>query len=254
VFAARQPGFESLPIRPPTFSISLARLPLFPKLPAMPLALALFFLFALALPGATPGTPSVVNLLETARIDYQTGHFDSALTKLDQRDRTEEANGEALDLRGAIALEQGKFSAAAHAFQEAHKLAPELFAPRLHLGDLYLREKKYGEAREVFQRLASETNILISNERVRYGLLLVALATHQESAAKAALENIKFPTETPAYYFAQAASDFSHGNERSAKKWIATASEIFEPQSLAWFARPLYDLGWLKDKPPPPTI
>ncbi len=220
----------------------------------MRLALAFFFLLALDLSAAVPENATVVNFLEAAKIDYQTGHFDSALTKLDQGDRAKGPNGEALDLRGAIALEQGKFAAAASAFQEAHKLAPELFAPRLHLGDLFLREKKYAEAREVFQQLASETNILISNERVRYGLLLVALATHQESAAKAALENIKFPTETPAYYFAQAASDFSHGNERSAKKWIATASEIFEPQSLAWFARPLYDLGWLKEKPPPPTI
>jgi hypothetical protein len=74
------------------------------------------------------------------------------------------------------------------------------------------------------------------------------------AAAKSALENIKFPTESPSYYFAQAAWEFAHGNERSAKKWIATAREIFEPQLLAWFARPLYELGWLKEKPPSATL
>ena len=34
---------------------------------------------------------------------------------------------------------------------------------------------------------------------------------------------------------------------------MATAGEIFDPQSLAWFARPLYDFGWVKEKPAPPT-
>ena len=124
----------------------------------------------------------------------------------------------------------------------------------MHLGDLALREKKYAEARAIYERLCSETNVLISNERTRYGLLIVALATRDEPAAKSALAKIKFPTQSPAYYFAQAAWEFAHGNERSAKKWIATAREIFAPPLLAWFARPLYDLGWQKEKPPPPVL
>ena len=99
----------------------------------------------------------------------------------------------------------------------------------------------------------TDTNILISNERLRYALLVIALARHEAAAARSALENIKFPTESPSYYFAQGRVGI-WARQRSAKKWIATASEIFEPQLLAWFARPLYELGWLKDKPPPATL
>ena len=72
--------------------------------------------------------------------------------------------------------------------------------------------------------------------------------------ARRGLENIKFPTETPAYYFAHAAAEFAQGHERPAQKWIATARQIFRPELFPWFARPLYDLGWLEDKPSPPTI
>ncbi len=203
---------------------------------------------------AGPGNSDFASLIESARTDYATRHFDTALAKLEQRDQANGPSGESLDLRGMVLFEQGKVDAAEQAVNEAHKLQPELFAPRLHLGDIRLRQKKYSEAREIYSKLATETNVLISNERVRYGLLLSALGLHNDTAAQTALANIKFPTETGAYYLAQAAAEFSHGNERSAKKWMATAREIFDPASLAWFARPLYDLGWLKDKPPPPAL
>jgi tetratricopeptide (TPR) repeat protein len=224
------------------------------KHPAMRALVALLLLAAATAPAAVPPTAYIADLLDSAKADYAKGHLDSAFAKLKERDKAQGASGESLDLRGSIALEEGKFAEAEQAFNAAHKLEPELFAPRLHLGDLDLREKKYEDARELYQRLASETNILTSNERVRYGLLIADLALHNEAAAQSALENIKFPTETPAYYFAQAAWEFAHGNESSAKKWLSTAHKIFPPDLFAWFARPLYDLGWIKTKPPPPTI
>jgi tetratricopeptide (TPR) repeat protein len=252
VFAARQPGFESLPIRQPPFPLPRPRFS--QNIASMRSAGALlFFLLRAAAAAPSQNIPGDASL-EAARSDYRTSHLEAALAKLDQHDKAKGPDADSLDLRGAILLEQGKFQPAASAFSEAHKAGPELFAPRLHLGDLYLREKKYPEAREIYQQLASESDVLISNERLRYGLLVIALATHAEERAKSALANIKFPTETPAYYFAKAAWEFAHGNERSAKKWLASAGEIYDQQSLAWFARPLYDLGWLKDKPPPPTI
>jgi tetratricopeptide (TPR) repeat protein len=218
--------------------------------------MALGFIFFLSVSLGAAGSPPAyfADLLESARTDYVTNHLDSALTKLDQHDKAKGPDAESLDLRGEIALEQGKLAEAARAFNEAHELQPELFSPRLHLGDLFMREKKYAEARAVYQKLATETNVLVASERVRYGLLLTDLAAHDEAAAKRALDNIKFPTETPAYYFAQAAWEFAHGKERSARKWIATAQEIFEPNLISWFARPFYDLGRLKEKPPPPTL
>lgn len=214
----------------------------------------LLLLWVVETRAAGPSNSSFASLLDSARTDYATGHCDAALAKLEQGDKAQGPSGESLDLRGMVLFEQGKVDAAEQAVNKAHKLQPELFAPRLHLGDIRLRQKKYAEAREIYSKLGAETNVLISNERVRYGLLLSALGLHDAAAAQTALANIKFPTETGAYYYAQAAAEFAHGNERSAKKWMATAREIFDPQSLSWFARPLYDFGWLKDKPLPPTL
>ncbi len=215
---------------------------------------AALLLFSLAFRPLALGDPSSSSILEAAKTDYLAGHFDSALTRLDAHDKAKGSDGDSLDLRGTIALEQGKLDSAERDFSEAHKLAPELFAPRLHLADLFLRQKKYTAARELYEKLGTETNVVVSSEQVRYGLLITVLANHDETAARSALGKITFPTESPAYYFAQSANEFAHGDERAAKKWIVTARQIFAAPLLNWFARPLYDLGWLKDKPGPPAI
>jgi predicted Zn-dependent protease len=200
------------------------------------------------------GDANLSGLLEGARTDYLAGNFDVALRELDQHDKAKGPDGDSLDLRGAIAVEQNKLESAERDFTEAHKLQPELFAPRLHLADLFLREKKYDAARELYEKLGAETNIVLSSEQVRYGLLIVALASHADAAAQSALARITFPTESPAYYFAQAASALAHNDANEGKKWMATARAIFEPRAVAWFIRPLYNLGWLKDEPRPPSL
>ena len=113
VCAERHPGFESPPIRASLFRAILA---------------VLFCIVPIAR-SASPEKAYVGNLIEAATSNYKAGVFESGLTKLDQHDKAKGPNGAALDLRGSIALEQGKFDLALQAFTEAHKLAPDLFAP-----------------------------------------------------------------------------------------------------------------------------
>jgi hypothetical protein len=90
----------------------------------------------------------------------------------------------------------------------------------------------------------------MSNERLRFGVLMTYLGEHNEQGAQNALQHIGFPTQTPAYYYAQAASGFAHGQDAEAKKWINAAAKIFEASAIPWFAYPLYEFGWIKKKPP----
>ncbi len=194
VYAARHPGFESPPIRQCAFACRGARFSR--SIRAMRSGLILLGFLLCNAPAANSANPYVGNLLETAQINYQARRLDSALTKLDEHDKVKGKSGDALDLRGAIALEQGNFDAARKAFTEAHQLEPNLFAPRLHLGDLALREKKYAEAGAIYQLLLRETNVLISNERSRYGLLIVALAT-MSLRQKRRSRTSNFPRKVP---------------------------------------------------------
>jgi tetratricopeptide (TPR) repeat protein len=257
VCAERHQGFESPPIRQPKFPAGKSRPQLLAGLGELGNNLSMRFYLALiifatsSLFGAGNENPPVgENLLKVARRDFANEDFTAAHAALDRFEKLKGRTAESYDLRGCIYIEQQNFGGAAKAFEAAHGAEPKLFAPRLHAGDLLLRQKRYAEARGVYETLLRETNILTSSEALRFGILISFLGEHDENGARRALDKITFPTESPAYYYAQAAWAFAHGKPSEAKKWIKRASEIFDSATTAWFARPLYDFGWIKKRPP----
>jgi len=213
----------------------------------------LLFAISLLLGGAPfavaePLTAGVDPLAVAAR-DFEERRFDAALALLTEAVK-QDAPARALDLRGCIYMEQGKWNEAMEAFKAAEQADPKLFPPRLHYADALLRQGKWQEARALYADLMKQTNILMFNERLRYGMLIASLAGKDEENATAALGRLTFPTESAAYYYGQAAWSFAHGKKSAAEKWLKTAEEIFAPKQTAWFARSLHDLGWLQEKPP----
>ncbi|MEO5722337.1 MAG: tetratricopeptide repeat protein [Chthoniobacterales bacterium] len=178
------------------------------------------------------------------------GRTDAALKILDDAEKRGDSSGLLLAKRGCIHLEQGKTEEALSDFHTAHEKDPTLYLPRLRLGDVYFRQKKWDEARAAYLELMGDTNVLVLNERLRYGILMTHLAAKDDDGAKPAFDRVVFPTETPAYYYAQAAWAFAHGSQKAGEKWMKTADGIFDASQTAWFARPLFDLGWIKTKPP----
>jgi tetratricopeptide (TPR) repeat protein len=169
---------------------------------------------------------------------------------LDHLEAAAQPSAQSLDLRGCIFMEQKKLDEALAAFRAAHAADPALFAPRLHIGDALLRQQKWEEARVAYDAVMRETNILISHEKLRFGVLMTHLGAGDKAGGQPAFERVTFPTETAAYYYAQAAWAFANGNKRDGEKWMRTAADIFDAKATAWFARPLYELGWIKSKPP----
>jgi len=207
-----------------------------------------FLLGGAAFAVAEPPTAGVDPLAVAAR-DFEERRFDPALALLAEAVK-QDAPARALDLRGCIYMEQGKWSEAMESFKAAEQADPKFFPPRHHYADALLRQGKWQEARELYVALMKQTNILMSNERLRYGVLIANLAGKDEENAAIALGRLTFPTESAAYYYSQAAWAFAHGKKSAAEKWLSTAKEIFTPKQTAWFARPLHDLGWMKEKPP----
>ena len=188
--------------------------------------------------------------LTIASREMLAGRPEAALAALAAAEKSGALDGKALSLRGSLRLEQGKFEEAIADFRAAREKDLTMPNPRVHLGDAFLRQKKWEEARAAYTELLRVTNMIILSERLSYGILLTHLAEKNEVGAKTALERIVFPTESPAYYYAQAAWAFAHDNNKAAVKWLKTADKIFDEKQTAWFARPLYDFGWIKTKPP----
>jgi tetratricopeptide (TPR) repeat protein len=234
VCTARYQGFESPPIRQRSFAQSLS----------VRLLLVLGLLLVLAI-----DSRAVQNDLAVAEREYSQEKFDAALASLDRFEKSGGPTAESGDLRGCIYLEQQKFDDAKKTFDAVHETNPDLFAPRIHAGDVLLRQKKFAEARTIYQALLKETNILMSHERLRFGVLLTYLGENDDTNARTAFQAIRFPTETPAYYYAQAVWAFAHDKKSEAQDWINKSKKVFEPDAATWFARHLYHLGWLQEKP-----
>jgi len=217
----------------------------------MRLLIAIFLgLMAPSLFAAEPNVAGV-DPLENAKREFRSGRMEAALAALDQIEKDGASTGLALDLRGCIYLEWEKPEEAGIAFRAAQEKDPSLYAPQLHLGDVFLRQRKWEEARAAYGTVIKRTNILILDERLRYAVLLTYLGAKDDAGGQAALERLVFPTESAAYYYGQAAWAYAQGNKKAGLKWTATADKIFDAQDTAWFARPLYDLGWIKTKPSP---
>jgi tetratricopeptide (TPR) repeat protein len=241
----KAPGVR-IPAHPPNALLGRARLEM---IGPMRLFIALIcFAGGLVLAGEKSSVGD--NSLEVAQQNFQVENFAATHAALDRFEKTDRPTAESLDLRGCAYMEQGKFDEAAKAFEAAHNASPGVFTPRIHAGDLLLRQKKFSEARDIYETLLKEKNVLVSNERLRFGVLMTYLGEHNEQSAQNSLQRIGFPTQTPAYYYAQAAWGFAHGKDGEAKKWINAAGKIFDVNAIPWFAYPLYEFGWIKKKPP----
>jgi tetratricopeptide (TPR) repeat protein len=188
--------------------------------------------------------------VESAKREFQQGKLEAARATLARASDGGQPSAQALDLLGCIYLEQQRFDEAIAAFKAAHESKPDFIMARIHLGDAFLRQNKWVEARAAYEAVIKDTNILMTNERLRFALLMTYLGAGDKAGAERAFERVTFPTETAAYYYAQAAWAFASAKKREGEKWIQTAAEIFDAKSIAWFARPLFDLGWIKTKPP----
>ena len=216
--------------------------------PSATLALVVL-LIGLAGTAAAQSPSTRINPIDSAQRAYQSGKLDEAFAILDDAEKRGIRTAKTLDIRGRALMEQGKYAEAIQAFQAAQQTDPIVFG-RQNIGDALMRQKRFEEARAAYQAASKTSNVLVVNERLRFGTLLSYLGMMDEEGAQQALDALPFPTETAAYYYAQAAWAFAHGNTREGRKWIARAESIHKPRSRAWFARHLYEFGWLKKKPP----
>ena len=99
--------------------------------------------------------------------------------------------------------------------------------------------------RAAFQKLQDEDP---RNELIQYKIFLTYLLEGNLTQAKTLLDKFDFTGNTPAYYYAQAAWFYNQKDVPQAESYIASAIQIFPPQSNNLFAESLMDAGWLKRK------
>lgn len=216
----------------------------------LPLA-CLLLLAALPLPAHAqePGEPQTlsreyIKLIGESALLMRDERFEEALKRLDKADAIQVDTPVALNLRGAIATETGKYATARDFFNKALGKQEDYFAPRFNLGEILFLEKRYPEAREHFRTMQQD---LPDNELIQYKIFLTYLLEGSLDNAREELGNIKFPSDTPAYYFANAAWEFQRGDEKEARSWLQSSMRIFGREPNAFFMKSLADVGFIDE-------
>jgi len=198
-------------------------------------------------PALPPPTPEVMKKMQEILDAYGHSKYDDALAKLAEVEKGRPNDVELLNLRGAIYVKQQKWAEATEEFNKVLQLNPKYFPARFNLGEVPNLQKKYPEARAIFQTLLAEDP---RNELLQYKIYLTYLLEGNVTEAKTWLDKFDFTGNTPAYYYAQAAWSYSKKNVPEAESYIASAVQIFPVQSNNLFAEPLIDAGWLKRRAP----
>ncbi len=187
-------------------------------------------------------SPEYLKLIGESANLFEREEFQQALDRLDKADAIQMETPIALNLRGAIATETGELDSARTLFQKALEKDGAYFPSRFNLGEILFLEKKYTEARDHFMGMLKDTP---DNELLQFKVFLTYLMQDDMLQAQQALENIKFPSDTPSYYFANAALHFHQNEPEEARSFIDSSMRIFGAGPNRFFKRSLADLGFL---------
>lgn len=176
-------------------------------------------------------------------------NFPATIAAIELLEQMAPPNAHTVNTRAAVAIEQHQFEEGRRLCIEALKLDPKYYPAKFNLGEIPLMEKKYPEARAIFQTLL---NANPRDELVQFRIFLTYLLEKDDAAAREILGKLKFPSDTPAFYYANAAWEFSHGNQTEGKAWVDRGNWVFGTMKAQNFAESLIQLGWLERPAPPP--
>jgi tetratricopeptide (TPR) repeat protein len=186
--------------------------------------------------------PPYMRALGAAATAYMQRDFDTALKKLDLADQVAPNIPDTYDMRGAIYAEQHAYEKAEDAFEKAGQLNPGDFWPPYNIASLLLMQKKYPEAVDAFKKLAVYSG---HEELVQFKIVFTDLLAGKPEDAKTVLDAMKFPSDTPAYYYAQAAWAFFNKDQKAGNYWSSTGLKVFNLEKCLPFYDALATQHWL---------
>ena len=186
--------------------------------------------------------PAYSNVLRDAMRSFSERDFQTSLALVDRADTIHTPTPISLNIRGAIAIEERRFEEGRKLCLDALRQDPHFFPARFNLAEIPFVQGKYAEARNIFEKLQEDHP---KDELLQFRIYLTYLLEKDDSAAKNALDQVPFLSNTPIYYYCHAAWQFAHGNAKGGREWIDRGNWVFPPARTRNYADVFYDLGWL---------
>ena len=209
-----------------------------PSVKTLPIAALLCLCFALPL-AAQQVDDTTRQQIEAIIKDFERKKYDAVIDKITELEPAGESGAFMLNLKGAAYTKKKEYDQAIASFRTALELSPGLFAAQFNLGEVHFLQRQYPEALAIFRDMLNGDP---RNELLQFKVFLCHLQLEDELAAKKALSTMKFPGDTPSWYYSQAAWEFSKGNKRKASDYLSGARFIF-PGKTEIFDETFADLG-----------
>ncbi len=171
-------------------------------------------------------------LVAQALSAFEAENYDEALKYLDAALTFAPKSPFVLNLRGAVFTKKKDFEAARKNFEAAVAIDPQFFPARFNLGEVLFLEGRYEEALSFFELLNSN---YLRNELIQFKLIILFALTDRREDAARTLQRLRFPGETPAWYYSHAAFRALEGDKRDSRRYLKAARAIFPESQLSLY-------------------
>ncbi len=174
----------------------------------------------------TAAEDSVENkaLIQEALADLAARKYDAALAKLQKAAQTPPDDPFVMNLLGAAYTKKKDYQTARDCFEKALAKQPDFFPAKFNVGELLFLQRRYADARDYFKKMQTPDR---RNELLQFKIFLCELQLGDKDAAARTMKGIKYPGDTPAWYYAQAAWESKGNNNKKALEYITAAKNVF---------------------------
>jgi predicted Zn-dependent protease len=204
-------------------------------------AVVLFFAsVAMAQFSAPDAEQAKTMAVERVLADYVAERYDAALERLEALRDRHPGDPLILNLMGSVYIKKLNYQKAERSFRQALDLEPGFFPAAYNLGELLFLQEKYALAREYYQTMRATDH---RHELLQFKVALCDILAGETERAKKVMNAIKYPGDSPAWYYAHAALEHKQGNTAKAREYIRGAKFVYGPEKTALFDETFETIG-----------
>lgn len=167
------------------------------------------------------------NALEAILRDFENKQYDDALAKLDEINTRTPNDPLVLNLIGSVYTKKKDYVTARSVFEKSLEVQPGFFPSQYNIGELLFLQQDYSAARDHFQAMRADDS---RHELLQFKVALCDILLGENERAQKIMRTIKYPGDSPAWYYAHAAWEHKHGNTAKAREYVRGAKYIFGPK------------------------
>jgi Flp pilus assembly protein TadD len=206
----------------------------------LPAAVLFFASVAMAQFSAPDAEQAKTMAVERVLADYEAERYDEALERLEALRDRHPSDPLILNLMGSVYIKKLNYQKAERSFRQALDLEPGFFPAAYNLGELLFLQEKYALAREYYQTMRATDH---RHELLQFKVALCDILAGETERAKKVMNAIKYPGDSPAWYYAHAALEHKQGNTAKAREYIRGAKFVYGPEKTALFDETFETIG-----------